>query len=125
MLIDQTQTPALILARVPGSRLHQDLHPSGSGDAQKPEAQKPAKLPNPGVAFATLSRAGTHCKPDLIARRCPIDPSQQKLEVESELQLADDHKRRPLAAQGNEIAPANLALHIKAEIFQKALYRRI
>ena len=124
MLIDQTQASALITARAPGSRLHQDFHAASRRDPEKSEPQQPAKLQDPGVALATSS-PGAHGKPNLVARRCPIDPLQQKLEVESKLQLADNHKRRLLAAQGDEIAPADFTLHTKAEIFEKALHGRV
>src|SRR5215471_10248882 len=61
----------------------------------------------------------------MIASRRPIDALQHKLEIEAELQFADDDERRFLAADGDEIAAADFALHLEAETLEEALHREI
>jgi hypothetical protein len=125
MLIDQTHAPALIPTRTPRSRLYQDFDTAGHRDAEKPKTEEPAKLQDAGIVLATAAPAQAHGKPDFVASRRPIDALKQELEVETKLELADDHTRRLIAAQRDEIAAADFALHMKTEILEKALHGRV
>src|SRR5208282_2628252 len=102
------------------------LDPARRRHAEKAKAKQPTKLSNSPVAFsATTARRGAHRKPYLVACRCPIDTLKHKFEIEAELQLTNDHHRRRIATQGNKIATSDFALHLEAEILEKAFNRPI
>jgi hypothetical protein len=50
---------------------------------------------------------------------------QHELEVEGELQLADDDERRLLAADRDEIATADFALDVEAEGLEEPFHRDV
>src|ERR1700751_3522423 len=104
MLVDEARSALRVAARTPRGRLDQELDAAGRRVAQQAETQQPAKLAAPRIALAPAAPRSTHGKPDLIAGRAAIDPLQHELEVEGELQLADDNERRLLAADRDEIA---------------------
>src|SRR5262249_41627069 len=64
-------------------------------------------------------------KPELMARRHPVDALQDELEIEAELQFGDDDERRFLPADRDEIAAADFALHLEAKTLEKALDREV
>jgi hypothetical protein len=52
-------------------------------------------------------------------------PLQDQFQREGEFQLPDDDGRGLAVANGDEIAAANLPLHLEAEPFEEALHRKI
>src|SRR5437868_10009176 len=99
MLIKQIRAAVLILPRTPRSRLHENLDAAGGRHAEKPQAEEAAQLQDPGVTLAPAPAAlpaHVHGKPDFVASRHAINPLKQELEIGRELELADDHKPRPL-----------------------------
>src|SRR5262245_16977801 len=125
MFVDEARAAPWIAARTPRHRLDQHLDAAARRYAEKAEAQQPAKLAHARIALAAAAPGQAHGKPDLIASRRPIDALQHKLEIEAELQFADDDERRFLAADGDEIAAADFALHLEAETLEEALHREI
>ena len=69
--------------------------------------------------LAAAARCHAHGEPDLVAGRRAVDALQDELEIEAELEFADDDERRLVAAQRDEIAAADLALHAEAERSRK------
>jgi hypothetical protein len=63
---------------------------------------------------------------DILAAATPrrgagaIDRLQDQFEIERELEFADHHDRRIVAAQRHEVAAADLALDREAELFEEA-----
>jgi len=76
-------------------------------------------------SLAAAPSGETHGEPDLIARRHPVDALQHQFEIEAELQFADDDERRFIAADRDEIAAADFALHLEAKTLEKALDREV
>src|SRR5262249_9093456 len=106
----------------PGNGLHESVHPAPGGDAEEPKAEEAAELLDARVVLAaTAAPGGAHGEPDLIAGGCAIHRLQDQLQREGELQLTDDDDRRLAVAHSDEIAPANLTLHLEAELFEEAL----
>jgi hypothetical protein len=68
---------------------------------------------------ATATDGCAYGQPNLIARGRPIDALQYQIEVEPELQLADDHYRRRSTLQRDEIAAPDLALHVKSQVLKE------
>src|SRR4029453_2828774 len=111
-----------IAARTPRHGLDQHLNAAARRHAEKAEAQQPAKFAHARIALAAAAPRAAHGKPDLIASRRPIDALQHKLEIEAELQFTDDDERRFLAADRDEIAATDFALHLEAETLEEALH---
>ena len=125
MLAEQAGSAPGIAARPPWDRLDQYLDAASRRDAEKSKTQEPAKL-----AYARITRAAAavregNGKPDLIAGRAAIDTLQHELEIEGELQFANDYERRFFAANGNEIAAADFALDVEAKTLEEALHRDV
>src|SRR4029078_2117805 len=55
----------------------------------------------------------------------PIRPLQYQVQIESELQLANDDHRGRITTEGHKIAAADLALHLKSQFFEKTFYRTV
>src|SRR5262249_56929833 len=106
MFVEEARAAPSIAARTPRPGLDQHLDASARRHAEKAEAQRPAKFAHARIALAPAAPRAAHGKPDLIASRRPIDALQHKLEIEAELQFADDDERRVLAADRAEIAAA-------------------
>src|SRR5262245_40265780 len=125
MLVEQARAAPGIAARPPRPGLDQNLHAAVRRDAEKPETQQPAELAHPWIALAAAAPRAAHGQPDLIAGHAPIDALQHELEVEAELQFTDDHERRLLAPDRDEIAAADLAFDVKAEGLEETLHREV
>ena len=93
-------------------------------DAQQPEAESAAKPARPGVALAPPS-GRAHGEPHLVARVGPIDGLEDQIEVERQLQLANDHDGRRTVGDRDHVAADDLALHDEAARLQKALDRPV
>ena len=95
-------------------------------DGDEAQADEPAQLAHARIALsAAAASRGAHRKPDLVAGRCPVDGLQHEVEGEGELQLANDHHVRLALPECHEIAAADLALDLVAELFEEALDRKI
>src|SRR5262249_24283929 len=125
MFVDEARAAPSIAARTPRPGLDQHLDTSARRHAEKAEAQQPAKFAHARIALASAAPGAAHGKPDLIASRRPIDALQDKVEIEAELQFTDDDERRFLAADRDEIAAADFALHLEAEALEEALHREV
>jgi hypothetical protein len=72
-------------------------------------------------ALAARRHAGG--QPDFIACCSAVYTLKDQLEVELQLQLADDDDRRLSVAQPNNIATANFTFDDEFQALKKALYR--
>ena len=89
------------------------------------EAEPAAKFAYTPIVFAAPAvRGGSDSKPDFVTSAGAVDALQHEFEIECELQLADDHDRRAIRTEGDEIAAADLALYLKAEPLKEAFDRR-
>ena len=89
--------------------------------AEHAEAEPAAEIAIARVALAALAaRRQFGRKPNLVGGAGAIDRLQDQFEVEGQLQFADHHDRRIVAAERHEIAAADLALDGKAELFEEA-----
>src|SRR5262249_45465872 len=125
MLVDQARPALAIAARTPRDRLDQKLDAAARRHAEQAETQQPAKFAHARIALAPAAARRAPGKPDLVARRAAIDPLQDELEVEGELQLADDNERRLVAADRDEIATADFALHVETEGLEEPFHRNV
>ena len=92
----------------------------------RPRPSETAELAHAWIALAAATPSrGAYRQPDLVAGGRPVDGLQHEIEREGELQLADDHDRRLALSQRHEIAIANLALDLEAELLEEALDRQI
>ena len=115
-----------IAPRPPGNRLDENVDLASGGDAEDPEAQEAAELLDARILFSAPAAAGcAHGDPDLIADSRAVHSLEDQFQREGELQLSDDDGRRFTVAKGHEIAPANLALHLEAELFEEAFDGRV
>src|SRR5579864_395845 len=94
-------------------------------ETQETETQEAAELAHAWVVLAPAPRAHAHGEPDLVGDGDAVDPLQHELEIEGELELADDHQWRAAAVDRHHIATAHLAFHLEATRFEKALHGTI
>src|SRR5262249_10085905 len=89
-------------------------------------SQQPAEPSRARVSFPTAAAfRGANGEPDLIGSNRAIHPLQHEIEVEPELQLSDHDDRRTVAAKSDEVAAADLALHLEPKGLEEPLYRSI
>ena len=89
--------------------------------AEHAEAEPAAQIAIARVALAALAaRRHSGREPDLVGGAGAIDRLQDQFEIEGQLQFADHHDRRIVAAQRHEVAAADLALDREAELFEEA-----
>jgi hypothetical protein len=122
VLVNEVQAPSPIAAGTPRSGLDQDLDVAGGGNAEQPETEQPTKLARARIALPPSPGAHAHGKPDLVARRGPIDGLKHELKAELEFQLRNDHERRLLATQGDEVAAADFTLDVEAASLEESLH---
>src|SRR5262245_6830601 len=125
MLVDEPRSALAIAARAPRDGLDQQLDAAARRHAEQAEPQQPAKFAHARIALAPAAARGAHGKPDFIARRAAIDSLQHELEIERELQLADNNERRLLAADRDEIATADFALDVETERLEEPFHRDV
>src|SRR5262249_44638758 len=122
VLLHDARAALAVAPWAPGNRLDKHIHLPSGGYAEKTKTQESAELPDAGVGLPTRAAARcTHGEPHLIAGGRTVHSLEDELQREGELQLADDESRRLAVARGDEIASANLALHLEAELFEEAL----
>ena len=124
VLVDQARTFLRITSRTPRSGLRKDFDLPRSRDPDQAKPQQPTQLPHPRIPHVAACR-GTDGEPDLIAGGTAIDALQDKLEIERELQLADDDYGKRFSPQRHHIAATDLTLYREAETLQVALDRAI
>jgi hypothetical protein len=113
MLLDETGSAAGILARHRRRGAHQHVNLAIRPHSEQIEPQPSAKVAEPRVVFTPLLARRKACgEPNFVARRSAIDTLQNELEVEGQLELADDddrRKRRTASSSGamTPIAPAS------------------
>ena len=102
-------------------RLDDHLDVAGVGDGEHAKTEPAAEIAIARIAFAALAARGQFGgQPDLVAGGGAIDRLQDQFEIEGELQFADHHDRRIVAAQRHQIAAADFALDREAELFEEA-----
>ena len=128
--------PALVLAEQEGSalrvrpwpvwaRLGQDLDRAPRRvDREEAEAEQAAQPVR--AAVAVTSTAGSpHRKPDLVGSGEAVDPLQDQLQRQAELELGDDQEGRFTGPDGDDVAAADLALRLVAEPPEMCLHRSV
>jgi hypothetical protein len=122
MLLHYAGTTLAVAPRTPGNGFDENVHLASGGYTEKPEAQQAAELPHARVVLpAPPAAGGAYGKPDLIAGGGAVHRLKDKLQREGELQLSDDNGRGLAVTHSDEIAPADLTLHLEAEPFEEAL----
>jgi hypothetical protein len=126
MLINKLRTPLGITARAPTARLDQQVYSTCPRHAEQAETKESAQLPYSRVVLAaTTPDRCAYGKPNLVAGSRPINALQHQIEIETEFQLTDDYYRGRIAVQCDEVTAANLALHLKSQVREKAFDRKV
>ena len=126
MLLDETGSAAGVFARHRCSRTHQDLNLAIRQYPEQPETEHSTKVAKPGVALTPPpARREASGQPNFVASGRPLDPLQDELEIEGQLEFADHDDREIISLQRDQIAVSNLALNDKAEPFEEDLDRLI
>ena len=126
MLLDETGSAAGILARHRRSGTQQHVNFAIRPHSEQPETEPSAKVAKPRVVFPPLgARRKSSGEPNFVACGKAINPLQNELEVESQLELADHDERWIIAPQRQEIAVSDLTFDNEAEPFQEGLDRSI
>ena len=96
---------------------------------QYPSNLKPShstKVAKPGVALTPPPARGEGSgQPNFVASGRPVDPLQDELEIEGELEFADHDDREVVSFQRDQIAVSIGALNDKTEPFEEDLDRLI
>ena len=107
------------------ARLGQDLDRAPRRvDGKEAEAEQAAELVGAAVAV-TSTAGGSHREPDLVGSGEAVDPLQDQLQRQSELELGDDQEGRLTGPDGDDVAAADLALRLVAEPLEMCLDRGI
>jgi len=111
VLLDETGSAAGIFARHRCGRTDQDLNFAIRQDPEQPEAEPSTKVAKPGVAITPPpGRREASGQPNFVASGRPVDPLQDELEIEGQLEFADHDNREIVSLQRDQIAVSNLAL---------------
>src|SRR5580693_1529828 len=93
---------------------------------EQAETEPSTQVAKPGVALTPLpARREASGQPNFVASGRPVDPLQDELEIEGQLEFADHDDREIVALQRYQIAASNLALDDEAEPFEEDLDRPI
>ena len=126
VLVDETGSAAGIFARRRRGRANQQLDFAVREHSEQAEPEPSAKVAKPGVAFTSFpARREASGQPNFVARSRAIDPLQDELEIEGQLELADHDQRRVVALQPQQIAASDLTFDEEAEPFEEGLDRPI
>ncbi len=86
------------------------------------ETEPSAKVAKPCVVFTPLlARRKASGEPNFVTCGSAIDPLQNELEVEGQLELANHDDRRIIAPQRQQIAASDLTFDNEAEPFEEGL----
>src|SRR5262249_62144915 len=110
VFVDEARAAPWIAAGTPRPGFDHYLDAAARRHAEQAKTEQPAKFAHARVALAAAAPGETHGEPDLIASRHPVDALQQQLEIEAELQFADDDEWRvpapgPRASADPHFAP--------------------
>jgi hypothetical protein len=84
------------------------------------------KIAKSGIAFTPFTAGReTSGQPNFVAGGCTVDPLQDELEIEDQLEFADHDDRRVVALQRHQIAASDFAFDEEAEPFEESLDRLI
>jgi hypothetical protein len=126
MLFDKTGSADGILARHRRSGTDQDVNLAIRSHSEQAEAEPSTKVPKPCVVFTPLrARREASGEPNFVACGGAINPLQDELEVERQLELTDYDDRWIIALQRQEIAASDLTFDNEAEPFEEGLDRSI
>jgi hypothetical protein len=104
MLLDESGSAAGILARHRRSRSHQHVNLAIRAHSEQAETEPSAKVAKPCVVFTPLlARRKASGEPNFVVCGSAIDTLQNELEVEGQLELADQTTggSSPLNANGS------------------------
>ena len=105
VLLDETGSAAGVFARHRCSRTHQDLNLAIRQYPEQPEAEPSTKVAKPGVALTPPpARREASGQPNFVASGRPVDPLQDELEIEGQLEFADHDDREIVSLQRDQIA---------------------
>jgi hypothetical protein len=108
MLLDETGSAAGILARHRRNRTDQHVNLAIRAHSEQAETEPSAKISKPRVVFTPFSaRRKASGEPNFVACGSAIDALQDELEVEGQLELANNDDRRIIAPQRQQIAAPN------------------
>src|SRR5271165_993754 len=118
VLLDETGSAVGIFARHRCGRTYQDLYFAIRQHPEQAETEPSTKVAKPGVALAPLpARREASGQPNFVAGGRAVDPLQDELEIEGQLEFADHDDGEIVALQRYQIAASNLAFDDKAEPF--------
>jgi hypothetical protein len=124
VLLDETGSAEGISARHRCGRTDQDPNFAIRQYPEQAETEPSTKVAKPGVALTPLpARREASGQPNFVASGRPVDPLQDELEIEGQLEFADHDDRQIIALQRDQIAASNLALDDKTEPFEEDLDR--
>ena len=119
VFLDDARPPFEIAPRLPGRWLHHHLDAIIGEDDEKAEAKEATKFLHARVALsAPPPPGGGDGEPDLVAEGRAINALKHKLKREALLQFANDDALSRVSGNGDEIAAADLSLHLQAEAFE-------
>ena len=122
MLLDETRSAAGVLAWHWRSRTHQHVDLTIRSHSKQAKTEPSAKVPKPRVVLTPLlARRKASGEPNFVACRGAIDPLQNELEVEGQLELANHDDRRIIAPQRKQIAASDFTFDNEAEPFEEGL----
>ena len=125
MLVHELGAALRVAARPPRAGRHKSFDPPGRCDAEKTKPQQSAELPDARIPCPVVpTRAGAHSEPDLVASTGAIFALQEKLEIKSELQFANDQDAI-IIPDADEIATADLSFDGEPKLLQEAFYRPV
>ena len=124
VLLDETGSAAGIFARHRCGRTYQDLNFAIRQYPEQAETEPSTKVAKPGVALTPLpARGEASGQPNFVASGRPVDPLQDEIEIEGQLEFADHDDRQIITLQRDQIAASNLTLDDKTEPFEEDLDR--
>ena len=104
VLLDETGSAAVVFARHRCGRTDQDLNLAIRQYPKQPEAEPSTKVAKPGVALTSPPERKASGQPNFVARGRPVDPLQDELEIEGQLEFADHDDREIVSLQRDQIA---------------------
>lgn len=126
MLIDNSRASFRIASRAPWRRLYDHFDMTPGRYRNEPKAEKTAQLFHSRITFAPTAPArSADREPYVVACRQPVDGLQQKFEGKGELQFGDDDGNRFTLVERDDIAPADLPLHLEAQAFEECFDRQV
>jgi hypothetical protein len=115
MLLDETGSAAGIPARHRRTGTHQHVHLAIRPHSEQAESEPSAKVPKPRVACTPLlARRKASGEPNFVACGRAIDPLQDELKIEGQLEFTDHDDRRVIAPQRQQVTTSNFTFDNEA-----------